>query len=191
MTMIKSDIVLDAKGLACPMPIVRTKKTIKTLEPGQVIEVQATDKGSTADLRAWANSTGNHYLGTIEEGEVLRHYVRKSTGDVTEPVAFNQTVDNAKVEATRQDDSITVLDVREQAEYAFAHVPGAINIPLGELEARHTELDSNQTIYVICRTGSRSDMACRQLSDKGYTVHNVVPGMQEWAFETTTLVSAK
>ncbi len=191
MTRIKSDIVLDAKGLACPMPIVRTKKTIKTLEPGQVIEVQATDKGSTADLRAWANSTGNHYLGTIEEGEVLRHYVRKSTGDVTEPAAFDQIVDNAKVEAARQDDSITVLDVREQAEYAFAHVPGAINIPLGELEARCTELDSNQTIYVICRTGSRSDMACRQLSDKGYTVYNVVPGMQEWGFETTTLVSAK
>lgn len=191
MTRIKSDIVLDAKGLACPMPIVRTKKTIKTLEPGQVIEVQATDKGSTADLRAWANSTGNHYLGTVEEGEVLHHYVRKSTGDVAEPTAFDQIVDNAKVEAARQDDSITVLDVREQAEYAFAHVPGAINIPLGELEARCTELDSNQTIYVICRTGSRSDMACRQLSDKGYTVYNVVPGMQEWAFETTTLVSAK
>ena len=191
MTMIKSDIVLDAKGLACPMPIVRTKKTIKTLEPGQVIEVQATDKGSTADLRAWANSTGNHYLGTIEEGEVLRHYVRKSTGDASEPAAFDQTVDNAKVEAERQAENVTVLDVREQAEYAFAHVPGAINIPLGELEARHTELDTDQTIYVICRTGSRSDMACRQLAEHGYAVYNVLPGMQEWAFDTTTLVSAK
>ena len=70
MQTIKTDIVLDARGLACPMPIVRTKKTMKTLEPGQVVEVQATDKGSTADLRAWANSTGNQYLGTIEDGDV-------------------------------------------------------------------------------------------------------------------------
>lgn len=46
--------VLDAKGLACPMPIVKTKKEMTSLEPGQVIEIQATDKGSTADLRAWS-----------------------------------------------------------------------------------------------------------------------------------------
>jgi TusA-related sulfurtransferase len=41
---------LDAKGLACPMPIVKTKKEMTSLEAGQVLEIQATDKGSTADL---------------------------------------------------------------------------------------------------------------------------------------------
>jgi len=42
---IKSDQILDAKGLACPMPIVKTRKMMKDLSSGQVLEVQATDKG--------------------------------------------------------------------------------------------------------------------------------------------------
>lgn len=51
---IKVNHVLDAKGLACPMPIVKTKKALSDLNAGEVIEVQATDKGSTADIQAWA-----------------------------------------------------------------------------------------------------------------------------------------
>ena len=51
---IKADVQLDAKGLACPMPIVKTKKAMNDLEEGQVLEVQATDKGSKADLAAWS-----------------------------------------------------------------------------------------------------------------------------------------
>lgn len=61
--------ILDAKGLACPMPIVKTKKEMSNLEAGQVMEIQATDKGSTADIKAWATSTGHQYLGTVEEGK--------------------------------------------------------------------------------------------------------------------------
>ncbi|QNR20003.1 hypothetical protein HNY42_03260 [Exiguobacterium sp. Helios] len=184
MQTIKTDIVLDARGLACPMPIVRTKKTMKTLEPGQVVEVQATDKGSTADLRAWANSTGNQYLGTIEDGDVLRHYVRKASGNDQEVPAFEQIVNNETVEVARQNADTLVLDVRETAEYAFAHIPSAVNIPLGELEERIEELDMSKTIYVVCRTGSRSDLACQQLDAKGFNVQNVVPGMSDWAFDT-------
>ena len=184
MQIIKTDIVLDARGLACPMPIVRTKKTMKTLEPGQVVEVQATDKGSTADLRAWANSTGNQYLGTIEDGDVLRHYVRKASGNDQEVPAFEQIVNNETVEVARQNADTLVLDVRETAEYAFAHIPSAVNIPLGELEERIEELDMSKTIYVVCRTGSRSDLVCQQLDAKGFNVQNVVPGMSDWAFDT-------
>ena len=80
---IKTDLLVDAKGLACPMPIVRTKKAMNELEPGKVVEIQATDKGSTADIQAWAKSTGNQYLGTIEEGELLKHYLRKVSGEDT------------------------------------------------------------------------------------------------------------
>ncbi|MEI2400959.1 sulfurtransferase TusA family protein, partial [Paenibacillus phytohabitans] len=64
---LKTNSVLDAKGLACPMPIVKTKKAMNHLEGGQVLEVLATDKGSKADLKAWAESTGHQYLGTLEE----------------------------------------------------------------------------------------------------------------------------
>ena len=48
----KVDKVLDAKGLACPMPIVKTKKAIEDLETGQILEVLATDKGAKNDLTA-------------------------------------------------------------------------------------------------------------------------------------------
>jgi tRNA 2-thiouridine synthesizing protein A len=54
-----SDKILDAKGLACPMPIVKTKKALNELEFGQILEIHATDKGAKNDLTAWAKSTGN------------------------------------------------------------------------------------------------------------------------------------
>ena len=78
METVKTNSTVDAKGLACPMPIVRTKKAINTLNPGEVLEVLATDKGSRADIQAWSKSSGHQYLGTIEEGEVLKHYIRKA-----------------------------------------------------------------------------------------------------------------
>ncbi|ASJ56610.1 hypothetical protein BP422_25565 [Brevibacillus formosus] len=64
------DKTVDCKGFACPMPVVRTKKAMEEMLPGQVMEVQATDKGSLADLKSWANNTGHEFLGTIQEGEV-------------------------------------------------------------------------------------------------------------------------
>ena len=60
---IKADVQLDAKGLSCPMPIVKTKKAMNQLMDGQVLEVQATDKGSMADLHAWAETVGHQYIG--------------------------------------------------------------------------------------------------------------------------------
>ena len=45
---------LDAKGLACPMPIVRTKKTMDTMNSGEILEVLVTDKGALNDFKAWA-----------------------------------------------------------------------------------------------------------------------------------------
>ncbi|WP_252313438.1 sulfurtransferase TusA family protein [Sinobaca sp. H24] len=72
------NLVVDAKGLACPMPIVKTKKAMDTINAGEVMEVQATDRGSLADMKGWAKTTGHEYIGSKEEGEVLLHYVRKA-----------------------------------------------------------------------------------------------------------------
>lgn len=73
-----SDKVLDAKGLACPMPIVRTKKTIDELESGQILEVHATDKGAKNDLTAWAKSTGHELLSDAEENGVYKFWIKKA-----------------------------------------------------------------------------------------------------------------
>ena len=181
---IKVDHVLDCKGLSCPLPIVRTKKAMDQLQAGQVIEVQATDKGSLADIQGWARNTGNQYLGTKEDGDVLKHYLRKSNpGEVKEAAKFEHTIQNDELEkvlAENKEDML-LLDVREPAEYEFKRIPGAVSIPLGELESKLETLDKNKEIHVICRTGSRSDMAAQMLAENGFQrVKNVLPGMVEW-----------
>ncbi|MGG0334356.1 sulfurtransferase TusA family protein [Priestia aryabhattai] len=72
----ESNKVLDAKGLAWPMPIVKTKKAMNELEAGQVLEIHATDKGAKNDLAAWAKSGGHELLQT-EEGDVLKFWIKK------------------------------------------------------------------------------------------------------------------
>ncbi|XQY91486.1 sulfurtransferase TusA family protein [Metabacillus sp. HB246100] len=176
----KANVTLDAKGLACPMPIVKTKKAMTNVEAGQVLEILATDKGSSADLKAWAEKIGHQFLGTIEAGDVLKHYVRKASDEETVEKKHPHVIDHAGLES-KLGENIVVLDVRESAEYAFHHIPNAISIPLGELEARMDELSKDSEIYVVCRTGSRSDLAAQTLTEKGFTkVVNVVPGMTNW-----------
>lgn len=183
---LKANVTLDAKGLACPMPIVKTKKAMTGLEAGQVLEVQATDKGSKADIKAWAESTGHQYLGTLEEGDVLKHFLRKSSSDETIERKHPNVVTNEELQSKLEaNENMMVLDVRETAEYAFNHIPNAISIPLGELEARMNELNQDQTIYIVCRTGNRSDLAAQKLAENGFSnVLNVIPGMSQWTGPT-------
>lgn len=182
MEMIKADVVLDAKGLACPMPIVKTKKGMNNLEAGQVLEVQATDKGSKADIKAWSESSGHQYLGTIEEGDVLKHYLRKASGEEKLEKKHPYVISNEELEQKlSSNEELIVLDVREHAEYVFSHIPKAKSIPLDELENRLNELNPENPIFIVCRTGSRSDLAAQKLTGKGFKqVINVVPGMSGW-----------
>ncbi|MFJ7726263.1 sulfurtransferase TusA family protein [Neobacillus sp. NPDC097160] len=69
--------VLDAKGLACPMPIVKTKKALNGLESGQVLEIHTTDKGAKNDMAAWAKSGGHELVKHEEENEILKFWIKK------------------------------------------------------------------------------------------------------------------
>lgn len=180
---IQADQVLDCKGLACPMPIIRTKKAVDVMQAGQVIEVQATDRGSLADMQGWAKNTGHQYLGTVEEGDVLKHYLRKSSpSEVKVETKYPLTITNEELEhKIAANGKVVILDVREPAEYAFNRIPGSLSIPLGELETRMHELNEHEEIHVICRTGTRSDLACQLLEEKGFKqVKNIIPGMSTW-----------
>jgi rhodanese-related sulfurtransferase len=73
-----------------------------------------------------------------------------------------------------------LLDVREADEWTAGHVPGALHIPLGELNARYTEIDRTPALYVICRSGNRSNHAARALAGAGWQAHNVSDGMIGW-----------
>ncbi|MCM3744430.1 sulfurtransferase TusA family protein [Sporosarcina luteola] len=69
--------VLDAKGLACPMPVVRARKTMKEMETGEILEIQTTDKGSRADLTAWAKSGGHEMIDQKEDAGVFTFWIKK------------------------------------------------------------------------------------------------------------------
>lgn len=70
-------VTLDLKGLSCPIPIVKTAKAVKELQPGELIEALATDPGSVADFAAWSRSTGNELVEQSEQDGVYRFVIRK------------------------------------------------------------------------------------------------------------------
>jgi len=77
MAEVKEDRLLDARGLLCPMPVVKAAKEMKSLEAGQVLKVLATDRGAIADFPAWAEDTGNPLLGWKDEDGNLIFWFRK------------------------------------------------------------------------------------------------------------------
>lgn len=68
---------VDARGLSCPLPIVKTAQAIKTVAPGALIEVLATDAGSVKDFAAWSKTTGNEIVEQSVDGGVYRFVLRR------------------------------------------------------------------------------------------------------------------
>ena len=73
-----------------------------------------------------------------------------------------------------------IIDVREAGEYAGAHIPGSVNMPLSLLEFRMHELQKNEHYFIICQAGGRSAQATAFLQVQGYDVTNVAGGMNDW-----------
>jgi tRNA 2-thiouridine synthesizing protein A len=71
------DKELDARGLNCPLPILRTKKSLAELTAGQVLKVIATDPGSVKDMQAFAKQTGNELLNSAEAGGEFMFFLKK------------------------------------------------------------------------------------------------------------------
>jgi tRNA 2-thiouridine synthesizing protein A len=69
---------VDARGLACPMPIVKTAQHIKTVPSGALVEILATDPGSVKDFAAWARSTGNPLVAQSSEAGVFRFVIQRA-----------------------------------------------------------------------------------------------------------------
>lgn len=74
----QEDELLDCKGLQCPLPVIKTNKIIKTMEPGQILKMVSTDPISTIDMVAWSHSSGHELLESISDDEVYIFYIRKS-----------------------------------------------------------------------------------------------------------------
>ncbi len=77
MTTLEIAARVDARGLSCPMPIVRTAQAVKPLAPGAIVEVLSTDPGSQKDFVAWCRSTGNELIEQAVEGGIYRFVIRR------------------------------------------------------------------------------------------------------------------
>ena len=69
--------VLDLKGLACPMPVVKVSKGIKAVELGEIIEAQTTDPGSLTDFPAWARTSGNEIVKTDQDEKLIKFFIKR------------------------------------------------------------------------------------------------------------------
>ena len=77
MPVIEITQIIDARGLSCPMPIVKTAQAIKPLPSGAVVELLATDAGSVKDVAAWCRATGNELIEGASDGAVFRFVIRR------------------------------------------------------------------------------------------------------------------
>ncbi len=74
----KADKSLDCVGLYCPMPIVKTAEKMKSLAPGEILEVVADDVGIKQDMKAWCEATGNEVMTIVDTDGEIKVYVRKA-----------------------------------------------------------------------------------------------------------------
>jgi tRNA 2-thiouridine synthesizing protein A len=77
MTVIDIATTVDARGLSCPMPIVKTALAVRPLQPGALVEVLATDPGSRRDFVAWSRTTGHELVEQTVDGPVYRFVIRR------------------------------------------------------------------------------------------------------------------
>ena len=101
---------------------------------------------------------------------------------------YDTTVDelNARID-DKSDTNFIIVDIRDDASYDEAHIPGAINIPLNELGYRVFSLDKTKDIIVYCFTGVTSQVACQILVNAGFKdVYNVIGGIKAWDYAIET-----
>ncbi|MFQ5439414.1 MAG: sulfurtransferase TusA family protein [Paracoccaceae bacterium] len=73
-----SEHVLNAEGLNCPLPILKTKKALKSVPSGEILTVSATDPGSIADMAAFCNQTGNELVSSSNDGSIYKFEIKRA-----------------------------------------------------------------------------------------------------------------
>lgn len=71
------DVELDARGMACPIPLIQTKLMLNGMQPGEVIKVIATDAGTVRDFHAHCRLAGHEVIKQTEEGPLILHWIRR------------------------------------------------------------------------------------------------------------------
>lgn len=71
-------VTVDASGLSCPMPLLKAKKALNAMDPGQVLHVRATDPGSVRDFEVFCRQSGHELIATRHEADEFLHWLRRS-----------------------------------------------------------------------------------------------------------------
>lgn len=106
--------------------------------------------------------------------------LRKLLGEADGPGLPAISAEEANVKRGKK--GVLIVDVREPYEFDDAHIPGALLMPLGSVGGRWRELSDHHEVIVVCRSGNRSQHACRQLHSLGVTTAvNLTGGMISWS----------
>ena len=73
-----ADMVLDAQGLNCPLPVLKTKKALRDVPVGGTLEILATDPAATADFEAFCRSTGHELVESSQDGKVYKFLIKRA-----------------------------------------------------------------------------------------------------------------
>lgn len=171
---------VDALATKLDLPIANVSQHLQSLRraglvygerDGKFVNYRLADAGvleAFAAIRAVAEGQ----LAEVER--IVRGYF--DGRDAMEPVTREELIDRMK------DGLVTVIDVRPSDEFALGHVPGAVNVPLGELENRVAELDPSREVIAYCRGPwcVMSFEAVAALRSKGYRVRRLEDGLPEW-----------
>ena len=144
---------------------------VTTRRDGKFIYYRLTDN-AVLDLLAALHQIGERNIAEVER--ILRSYFRDR--DSLEPISRKQ------LQRRLRERSVTVLDVRPEDEFALGHVPGALNIPLGALKKRLSELDPSKEVVAYCRGPYcvLSFEAVAYLRERGFNVRRLEDGLPEW-----------
>jgi rhodanese-related sulfurtransferase len=107
--------------------------------------------------------------------------VMDKPADTIDLTQLADEVDPGTVAALQGQDDVFIFDVREQEEYDQGHIPGITLIPMGQVPDRLSEIPTDKTIIVTCRSGNRSGQVAEFLREQGYKqVHNMKGGIVAW-----------
>ena len=183
MTSCNIHATIDCSGYDCPMVLVQLKESLDRLESGEIVEVITEDLPNfQLVLKGWTSETNDRYYDSFTEDQKTHHYIQKAMNDVRkEPMLFPNVITNTELKKLLTAKPIHIMDVREDIEFMLGHVPTAFNVPLSNFTENLARFNQEETYYVICRTGNRSDYACKYMKKLGFNrVYNVLPGMVQW-----------
>lgn len=115
-----------------------------------------------------------------------------STASISEPNSSDRRVSLVELKALLETGKrVQLVDVRSHDEFDSGHIPGAINIPMQEIEARLDDIAAHNEVVLVCRSGQRAGMTCQILANKREHVAVLEGGTEAWLREGLPVVQSK